>query len=80
MESLIATTVASSGLEPRQRRANRAGIDSTVEGASWHVQFASLFAPALESELDTGSAMLPLTLADTPAALSDDTFECFVRE
>lgn len=55
-------------------------FDFIVDGASWRVTFASMFTTAIESQIDTGTTTIPLTLLDPPLPSPTDTFECFVRQ
>jgi hypothetical protein len=54
-------------------------FDFIVDGATWHVTFASMLAPAIASEIDTETTSIPLTLIDPPVVSPNDSFECFVR-
>jgi hypothetical protein len=54
-------------------------FDFIVDGATWHVAFASSLSAVTESAIDTGTATLPLTLVDPPVVSPADSFECFVR-
>lgn len=54
-------------------------FDFVIDGATWHVIFASMLNPAIESAIDTGTASIPLTLVDPPVVSPNDSFECFVR-
>ena len=59
---------------PRSYRA----FDFIVDGATWHVTFASSLAPAIKSEIDTGDETLQLTLVEPAVPSSNDSFECLV--
>jgi hypothetical protein len=55
-------------------------FDFIVDGAKWHVAFGSSLAPDIESAVDTGAAMFPLTLIQPPVPVPGDMFECIVHE
>lgn len=54
-------------------------FDFIVDGASWHMVIASVFAPGLASDIEIGSSSIPLTPV-APSMLSNDTFECFALQ
>lgn len=54
-------------------------FDFIVDGATWHVTFASSLNPGIVSAIETGMTSIPLTLVDPPVVSPSDSFECFVR-
>jgi hypothetical protein len=51
-------------------------IEFVVDGADYKATFTSILAPAITSNLDTGTAMLSITTLDPPTLDPSATFEC----